>query len=134
VVCRDVEYGLFPTDEFKDVLDDYIEARLHNDGKVKGTEEWTEETIKVRELQQVLVGDGTLPTYLAMDPETREVISLHRLATFNHEDKLLDWLDESREQWKSGDWEPWMSGDWESRMSGDRKSSVADPTINRGLD
>ena len=100
MVCRLVENVLFPTDEFEEVLDDYIEARLHNDGKIWGTEDWTEATIAIRKLQDELVGDGPLPAYVAMDPETKEVIGLHKLAPSGFEEKLLQWLTDVRAQWK----------------------------------
>ena len=77
---------MFPTEQFQEVLKDFVEARLHTD---RPGLESTEQAI---ELQKKMVGSRALPAYVILDPATGETIAQHVLQLANQEAKLLDFL------------------------------------------
>lgn len=91
-----MEYGVFPTRKFQAVLAGYVEARLHNDLRVKNTDEFTPEALEVRELEQKLVGHLAIPYYIVMDPSNEKVLLTHELRLVDQEEKLLEFLEEGR--------------------------------------
>lgn len=88
-----MEHGLFPSEDFRQVLvPNYVEARLHNDERIAGSDDFTERALKIRELEKEMVGHFTLPYYILMDPTDRQVLGEHVLALTHQEAKLLEFL------------------------------------------
>jgi len=85
---------MFPNTDFQSVLDQYVEARLHNDKNNAASE-------RIMDLQDKYIGHRALPVYMAMDPVDEEVLGKFELpALGDQRTALLEFLRNQRGRWE----------------------------------
>jgi len=78
-----METSIFPHPAVAEVLESFVEARLHTDGRIN--------IDRIREVRAELVGHETTPTYVLLDPVSGKTLAILDHATFD-EDDFVDFL------------------------------------------